>query len=246
MRHSWIRSLSLAICMSLLLAGTALAARYANALALFESWERDGYPADVAGVYSTDGSAEHLTIQLIGDTDGSREAELRAMLEDDSTVTFEPGTYSEQKLREIAAEISNEYLDSDAEVYSVGVGWGTDGGYGENGTESRVVVQASPARCEALRAALEAQYGDAVRVEESEGPVDTTGEVPDQLLPEEPDSVENAVEQAEAAGETLPEKKATPVQSAERSSAGVWIAAAVLAAGAAALAVLAVRRRRRK
>ena len=120
-----------------------------------------------------------------------------------------------------------------------------DGGYGENGTESRVVVQASPARCEALRAALEAQYGDAVRVEESEGPVDTTGEVPDQLLPEEPDSVEDAVEQAEAAGETLPEKKATPVQSAERSSVGVWIATAVLAAGAAVLAVLAVRHRKK-
>ena len=46
----------LLVCLTVLLAiPAAAAAPYANAQALFEAWEREGYPDDVAGVYSVDG-----------------------------------------------------------------------------------------------------------------------------------------------------------------------------------------------
>ena len=153
-----------------------MAAPYADVVALFEAWEQFGYPEDVGGVYSTDGSAERLTILLIGDTDGSREAEIRSMLEDDSTVTFEAGTYSEVRLQEINAEIADTYMTADSGIYSCGIGWGMDGGFGESGSELRVVVTVDEAGLEEYRTLFSDLYGEAVVVEEGEPPVLTMEE----------------------------------------------------------------------
>ena len=58
----------LLVCLTVLLAiPAAAAAPYANAQALFEAWEREGYPDDVAGVYSVDGGT-YLCILLLDDT----------------------------------------------------------------------------------------------------------------------------------------------------------------------------------
>lgn len=171
-----IVSILLTLCLCLSLSSGVMAAPYADISALFQYWEQFGYPEDVAGVYSTDGSSDHLTVLLIGDTDGSREAEIRAMLNDDSEVTFEPGTYSQERLQQINQEITDGYLYEGSGVYSCGIGWGADGGFGESGSEFRVVVTVDETRLEEYTAAFSGVYGDAVVVEAGEQPVLTMEE----------------------------------------------------------------------
>lgn len=185
-----------ALCLCLALGMSAMAAPYADISALFQHWEQSGYPEDVAGVYSTDGSTYNLTVQLIGDKDGSREAEIRAMLNDDSGVRFEAGTYSHQRLLQIHEEITDAYLFEGSGLYACGIGWGMDGGFGESGKESRVVVTVDEARLEEYTAAFSGVYGDAVVVEAGEQPVLTTEEAA-ALTTAQP------TEQASGAGTTL-------------------------------------------
>ena len=242
-RFGFIRCAA-AVLLCLALCTAAFAATYSDVVALFEDWEQNGYPADVAGVYSTDGSADHLTIQLIGDTDGSREREIRAMLADDSGVAFEAGTYSEQMLQEINEEIVAAYLNgTDSGVYGCGIGWSNEGGFGESGKESRVVVQVDRACYDELSQLFREKYGDAVYVEISEPAETTDEEVPDQALPEQPDSAEQAMEQAQEQGQMLPAEPAEALaeESPQRSESGSggWMLAVCIVCIAAALAIVA-------
>lgn len=178
----------------------ALAADFANVYELFVHWEQNGYPPDVAGVYSNDGSMENLTIQLIGDTDGSREAEIRAMLEDDSTVSFEAGTYSTADLQRIHEEIVDTYMSDPANgIYSCGVGWSSEGGFGPGGNESRVVVTVAEDRYAELLAALVDAYGGAVYVEVGAQPNAEASELPDPQLPPSTDEPAAQPDQTNAA-----------------------------------------------
>lgn len=161
------------VCLTAMLAlPAAAAAPYANAQALFEAWEREGYPDDVAGVYSVDGGT-YLCILLVEDTP-EREAEILALLEDD-TVAFGQGTYSENEMRAVQAEIVERYMGGGSPVVSCGVGWTSEGGFGESGEESRVVVDVLADEAEAYAARLWEEYGDIVVVQSSGGvAVDTT------------------------------------------------------------------------
>lgn len=163
----------LLVCLTAMLAlPAAAAAPYANAQALFEAWEREGYPDDVAGVYSVDGGT-YLCILLVDDTP-EREAEILALLEDD-TVAFGQGTYSENEMRAVQAEIVERYMGGDSPVVSCGVGWTSEGGSGESGKESRVVVDVLADEAEAYAARLWEEYGGIVVVQSSSGIVlDTT------------------------------------------------------------------------
>lgn len=222
-----------ALCLCLTLGMSAMAAPYADISALFQHWEQFGYPDYVAGVYSTDGSAYNLTVQLIGDEDGSREAEIRAMLNDDSEVTFEAGTYSHQRLLQIHQEITDGYMLEGSGVYACGIGWGMDGGFGESGKESRVVVTVDEARLEEYAAAFSGIYGDAVVVEAGGQPVLTMEEELELAteLPEAPaehdlygDLTEEPIE--------APQKDVTEAQTADQASgAGTNPAKALMIAG---------------
>ncbi len=222
-----------ALCLCLSLGMSAMAAPYADISALFQHWEQFGYPEDVAGVYSTDGSAEHLTVQLIGDEDGSREAEIRAMLDDDSKVSFEAGSYSHQHLLQVHQEITDGYMLEGSGIYACGIGWGIDGGFGESGKESRVVVTVDEARLEEYTAALSDLYGDAVVLEAGGQPVLTmeedlelAAELP--AAPAEHDLYGDLTEDPVEA----PQKDATEAQHAEQSSGtGTNLAKMLMIAG---------------
>lgn len=165
-----------ALCLCLSLVTGVMAAPYADISALFQFWEEFGYPEDVAGVYSTDGSAENLTVMLVGDNDGSREAEIRAMLNDDSGATFEAGSYSQERLQSINDEITEFYMYEGSGIHGCGIGWGMDGGFGASGSEFRVIVTVEEERVEEYLSMFSRIYGDAVVVEAGEPPVLTMEE----------------------------------------------------------------------
>ncbi|MDR1131318.1 MAG: hypothetical protein LBL15_02745 [Oscillospiraceae bacterium] len=117
--------------------------KFSNVEELFEYWETNGYPDYVGSVYSTDGNMNNLTVLLVND-DGTKANEIRALLADDSGVSFGKAPFSHNAMETVKNEIISNHLGKDDKVYSVGIGWiSADGvviGFGESGKESRVVV----------------------------------------------------------------------------------------------------------
>lgn len=240
----------LTLCLLFGLSVSVAAAQYANVMEMLTDWETNGYPADVGGIYSTDGSADHLTILLVGDVDHSREEELRAMLDDDSTVTFEAGIYSESELRVVKDEIADAFVGkADSGINSVGIGWGKDGGFGPSGMELRVVVTAEPDRVDEYAEMFYERYADAVVVEAG-GKVDYSDEADLELateLPEEAsqtpviediESEEDVTTLLDAADAEAPagETGEIPAEAPAEMNTGVWVI--IFAALIAAAAVL--------
>ena len=155
----------LTLCLLLCLRIGAAAAQYANMFALLLDWEANGYPEDVGGVYTTDGTSENFTVLLVDDDDHSRENALRAMLEDDSTASFAPCQYSISQLQAISTEIQDARMSSDKDIYSCTLDWGSEGGFGASGRELRVIVTVPEARVAEYASQLSEKYGDAVVVE---------------------------------------------------------------------------------
>ena len=197
-------------CLAFALNVNVLAAEFANMYTLLQEWETNGYPDDVGSIYSTDGSPYNFTVQLVGDDIEARADEIRAMLDDPSTVTFEKGTYTDKQLHEISSEIANTYMTDGSGVQSVGVGWGSNGGFGASGKEMRVVVVADEDRAIDLYQELGSKYGEAVIVEASKGELKPTEEpsaeqeaADEQLIT--PGPAENAAK-SEAKENKIPEK----------------------------------------
>ena len=141
------------------------AEKFADMFALLEYWGENGYPDDVGSIYSTDGTYGSFTVQLVTDDLEARAAEIRAMLEDSSTVTFEKGTFTDKQLHEISQEIRDEYMVEGSGITSVSAGWGSGGGFGPSGQEMRVVVTAEEDKLIELAQTLGQRYGDAVIVQ---------------------------------------------------------------------------------
>lgn len=200
---------------------TMASASYQSVYDLYAAWEQDGYPDYVAGVYSTDGSAEHLTVQLVGDTDGALEAQLRGQLLDDSALTVEPGTFSHNELLQINQEIVETYMiQQPGSVVSCGVGWSADGGFGLSGKESRVVVSVLADDVEAFTQLMKDAYGDAVIVEEgtaAHGDVltaDSSGS--------SPSSKDGSAEPSPAPLDAEPDETSAPNDGSAGISAASW------------------------
>lgn len=145
---------------------------------LYEYWDAtESYPEYVAGVSSTDGG-NALTVTLVAGYEDA-EDEIRAMLADDTGLTFAyGGSYSEAYLRQVNDEIVQNYISNgNGDVYGCGVGWHTvDGavvGFGESGTESRVTVDVAEDKVDYYTQLFQELYGDAVYVEGSSGMVYT-------------------------------------------------------------------------
>lgn len=254
----------LALCLLWALCLSASAAQYADVFELMTDWEMNGYPPDVAGICSTDGSADHITILLVGDDDGSRAAEISAMLEDPSTITFGVGSYTEAALQAIDAEICEEFINNnpDSGIFACGVGWGQNGGFGPGGNELRVVVDADPDRVEEYAGLFRERYGDAVVVEASERPqleseLDTelATELPEAApendiygdLAEEPVAAPAPAEK-EASGEPASDTGALPEtgEAPSEMSTGVWIIVFAAAVALACVLVWLLRKRAKK
>ncbi len=140
---------------------------YKNIMELYQDWEQNGYPLYVSGVYSTDGSEDHLTVLLVKEAAEQAEAEIRAALEDDSTVSFEEGNYGFALLESINEEITRDYLNGSSGIYGCGIGWGSDGqGFGPSGRELRVILTVEESRLEEYQSLFAERYGEAVVVEQ--------------------------------------------------------------------------------
>ena len=159
-------TLALLLCLSSVVLAEG-AEKYADMFALLEHWEDVGYPDDVGSIYSTDGTYGNFTVQLVTDDLEAREAEIRAMLVDSSTVTFELGQFTDKQLHQISQEIRDEYMVEGSGITNVNTGWGSGGGFGPSGQELRVVVTAEEDKLIELAQTLGQRYGDAVIVQPS-------------------------------------------------------------------------------
>ena len=167
----------LILCLAFALSANVLAAEFANMYTLLQYWDENGFPDDVGSIYSTDGSPYNLTVQLVGDDIEARADEIRAMLDDPSTITFEKGTFTDKQLHEISSEIAETYMTDGSGIQSVAVGWGSNGkGFGSSGKEMRVVVKADDEKAIELAQALGNKYGEAVFVEVSRSETETVDE----------------------------------------------------------------------
>ena len=203
----------LILCLSLALSAGVLAAQFANAYTLLQDWEENGYPDDVGSIYSTDGTPYNLTVQLVTDDFEARADEIRAMLDDPSTISFEKGTYTDKQLHEISSEIADAYVKEGTGVQSVAVGWGSNGkGFGASGKEVRVVVKVDDEKAIDLAQELGQKYGEAVFVEVSR-------EDPEPMEEAEPAEEAEPEEEAAAAPEEAEDQLISPAP-AEDAGAG--------------------------
>lgn len=231
---------ALALCLLFALSANVFAAEFANMYTLLQYWEENGYPDDVGSIYSTDGSPYNFTVQLVGDDITERADEIRAMLIDPSTVTFEKGQFTDKQLHEIRQEIQDTYMTDG--ISSVSVGWGNAGGFGASGKELRVVVTTDEAHAIDLAQTLGQRYGEAVAVQIAAPEAEEIGEP----KAEEPEAEEpEAPAEPEAQSPSAP----TPPTQSQRipektESAILWITFLVL--GAAAVCLLLLARRKKK
>ena len=85
---------------------------YANAGELYAAWA-ENYPDYICGIWSTDGSMNNLTFSVLNSEEGEKgKEEILALVEDDSTVTFEYGVVSRNYLLKVQDELF-EYFDKD-------------------------------------------------------------------------------------------------------------------------------------
>ena len=191
-------TLALLLCLSSAVLAEG-AEKYADMFALLEHWEDVGYPDDVGSIYSTDGTYGSFTVQLVTDDLEAREAEIRAMLVDSSTVTFELGQFTDKQLHQISQEIRDEYMVEGSGITNVNTGWGSGGGFGPSGQELRVVVTAEEDKLIELAQTLGQRYGDAVIVQPSK-------------------KTETAEDEPESEAETPAQSEAAPASNAQTAA----------------------------
>ena len=93
---------------------------YATAGDLFQSWA-ENYPDYICGVWSTDGGMNNLTFSVMNNEDGEKgKEEILALVEDDSTVTFEYGVVSRNYLTQVQEELL-PYFEKDLGLLSSAV-----------------------------------------------------------------------------------------------------------------------------
>ena len=183
-------TLALLLCMSTAVLAEG-AEKYPNMLALLEHWEEVGFPDDVGSIYSTDGTMDNFTVQIVGDDIEARAEEIRALLADPDSVTFEQGQFTDKQLHEVSAEIREQYMTEGSGITNVTAGWGRSGGFGPSGQEMRVVVSADEDKVIELAQTLGQRYGDAVIVQPSS--MDQTQADPNEAVGE-PDPAQTASE----------------------------------------------------
>ena len=158
------------------ISGSAWAAEsYANIQDLYNHWSMSEWPEWVCSVTATEGSEASLTV-VVNSQDASER--LTAMVEDKSTMTVIVSTdaYPYQQLIRVQEEIVDKYMvnaSGEPAVVAAGVGWtsinGVVTGFGESGTEFRVVVGVLAEHADEYRELFCTQYGDMVYVEASGG-----------------------------------------------------------------------------
>ncbi|MBR6537257.1 MAG: hypothetical protein IKT67_08655 [Lachnospiraceae bacterium] len=147
-------------------------APYSTAFDLFQHWCNDGYPDYVTGVWSTDGSSYNLTVGVTNDAAGEAgKKEILNLIEDDTSVTFAPQTFTHDYLMQIQEELL-PYFEQDLGLVASGV----------YDRENHVGVEILTARANEeatliFIAELQAKYGDAISISYTENYVTLTDEL---------------------------------------------------------------------
>ena len=131
-------------------------------LDLYKIWERDGYPDDIGGLFSIDGSADNAAFLIVNPTQ-ERIDELSSLI--GSELIYYPSKYSYNELRQLQAEITTNHMEDDGKKYGVGVGWSSGVGFGESEKEFRVFVVVDENEYGIYRDMFLQLYGDKVFVE---------------------------------------------------------------------------------
>ncbi|MGM9522751.1 MAG: hypothetical protein ACI3VB_09785 [Oscillospiraceae bacterium] len=110
--------------------GASAAETFATAGELYQYWQMENidelspYPDYICGVYTPDGSGVNLTFVVTKDEAGEAgKQEILDLVEDDSTVSFDYGSYSYAELRAVQQEIG-EIMEEQG--YEGSAGWGVD------------------------------------------------------------------------------------------------------------------------
>ena len=233
-------SILLIICLAFAFSAGVLAAEFANAYTLLQDWETNGYPDDVGSIYSTDGTPYNLTVQLVSSNFEARAEEIRAMLDDPSTISFEKGTYTDKQLHEISSEIADAYIKDGTGVQSVGVGWGSSGGFGASGKEMRVVVVADEDRAVDLYQERGSKYGDAVIVEAAKGELQPTEESSESM-----ESDNQLISPSPAGDEASAADAEAPAHISEKTESKILDYTFIAMGALAAVLIIFLRRRKR-
>ncbi len=145
---------------------------YPTLFDLFQHWCNESYPDYVTGVWSNDGSSYNLTVGVTGDAAGEAgKQEILSLVEDDSSVTFAPQTYTHNYLMQIQEELL-PYFELDLGLVATGL-YDMENYIG-------VEILSAKANDEATLnfiAELQQKYGDAVSISYSEGYATTTDEI---------------------------------------------------------------------
>lgn len=145
---------------------------YPTLFDLFQVWCNEGYPDYVTGVWSNDGSSYNLTVGVTGDAAGEAgKKEILNLIEDDTSVTFAPQTYTHDYLIQIQEELL-PYFEQDLGLVASGV-------YDrENyvGVEILTAKSNEEATLDFI-AELKEKYGEAISVSYTENYVTLTDEL---------------------------------------------------------------------
>lgn len=144
---------------------------------LVAQWATTQYPDDVGSIYHGEDN-QQIVIGLVDGSEERRE-ELRAMVSNPGSLSFDEADYPYNDLLAVKEEISKEF-SSNKWLYSVSVGWtsaeGT--GFGPNGKDFRVVVEAEAGKLAYYQTLYEERYGGMVVVVEGSPAVIAIGVVP--------------------------------------------------------------------
>jgi len=131
---------------------------------LWDSYEC--YPDDIGGFYWD--SFRGKTIVLLTDMSEERVNELTELFGNDPSVGFAHSSVSYNEILRIQREITEEYMWSNDDIYSVAIGWiSADdgiGGFGESGGEPRVCVGVDEAAVDSYSKIFHEAYGEMVSV----------------------------------------------------------------------------------
>ena len=131
---------------------------------LISYWDTNGYPSNVGKPYF-DTQSNKVAIPLVWGDSG----EILPLLTDPDSVIFPDGEYTYRDLQQVADEINAMYRSEEYGITAVSIGWGSSGGFGENGKESRVLVTIRMKNYAMTAALLAGRYGGCVAFESEQG-----------------------------------------------------------------------------
>lgn len=143
-----------------------------NSQDILSYWEQNGYPDIVSSVNYIKNNP--ITILLTDNTEENQN-KIKNSVNDPENIVFQTGKYSYNYMKNVKEEIITNYMQKDANIYSIGISsYIATGSISEseiNGIESRVCITMSDEAYNLYHSELEHNYGDVVQLFKGEPPV---------------------------------------------------------------------------